>query len=288
MANDTRARRNFRRIDPVAVHETIVKLEARIAAYFPESGLRRVVQTLIDVSGDAARRIRVIRRRSVVRRALAWLLSALIVAILASIPLMLRPGKVETLAEGVGVLEAALSAAFFIGASLIFLLTWDSRMRHARTMEAVHELRALAHVVDMHQLTKDPPMLLGTDGAAPAPAEARAGAATEPPPSPSSPLPSPGSPALPGRRYTPFELQRYLDYCSEMLALISKVGVLYVQDSTDPATIAIVDEIEDLTNGLSRKCWQKIILIQRHGPPGLGPPPSLEPARVPPQTVATS
>jgi hypothetical protein len=27
-------------------------------------------------------------------------------------------------------------------------------------MEAIHELRALAHVVDMHQLTKDPPMLL--------------------------------------------------------------------------------------------------------------------------------
>jgi hypothetical protein len=169
----------------------------------------------------------------------------------------------------VGVLEAALSAAFFIGASLLFLLTWESRMRHNRTIEAVHELRALAHVVDMHQLTKDPPMLLGGgDAAAPAAAAAAV--------------------AAPPRTYTPFELQRYLDYCSEMLALISKIGVLYVQDSTDAATIAVVDEIEDLTNSLSRKCWQKIILIQRQGPPGLGPPPSLEPARIPPQTVATS
>jgi hypothetical protein len=69
-----------------------------------------------------------------------------------------------------------------------------------------------------------------------------------------------------------------------MLALISKVGVLYVQDSTDGATIAVVDEIEDLTNGLSRKCWQKIMVIQR-GLPALEPPPSLEPARIPPQTV---
>jgi len=269
MATETRARRSFRRIDATLVHETIVKLEARIAAYFPESGLRRVAQDLIGVSSDTTRRIRLIRRRSVVRRMLAWLLSALIVTILVTIPFMLRPGRVETLAEAVSVIEAALSAAFFIGASLLFLLTWESRMRHHRTIEAVHELRALAHVVDMHQLTKDPPMLLGNETATPSTA------AAAPPASP------------PTRTYTPFELQRYLDYCSEMLALISKIGVLYVQDTTDAATITVVDEIEDLTSGLSRKCWQKIMVIQR-GVPTLGPPPSLEPARIPPQTVAAT
>src|SRR6185503_18598087 len=48
----TGARRSYRRIDPAAVHETIVKLEARIAAHFPVSGLRRVAQDLIDVSHD--------------------------------------------------------------------------------------------------------------------------------------------------------------------------------------------------------------------------------------------
>ena len=262
MANATPARRSYRRIDPAAVHETIAKLEARIAAHFPESGLRRVAQDLIDVSRDTPQRIRLIRRRSFVRRMLAWLLSALIIAILVTIPLMLRPGKVDTLAEAINVLEAALSAAFFIGASLIFLLTWETRMRHQRTMDAVHELRALAHVVDMHQLTKDPPMLLGED------------------------LTISKHVTPPQRTYTPFELQRYLDYCSEMLALISKIGVLYVQDSTDGATIAVVDEIEDLTSALSRKCWQKIMVIQR-SIPTLAPPPSLEPARIPPHTVAT-
>ena len=269
MASMTPARQSYRRIDPAAVHETIVKLEARIAAHFPVSGLRRVAQDLIDVSHDTPQRIRMIRRRSVIRRMLAWLLSALIIAILVTIPLMLRPGKINTLAEAIQVMEAALSAAFFIGASLVFLLTWETRMRHQRTMDAVHELRALAHVVDMHQLTKDPPMLLGVDVTSSQLAMPAAAAAAPPP-----------------RTYTPFELQRYLDYCSEMLALIRKVGVLYVQDSTDGATIAIVDEIEDLTNGLSRKCWQKIMVIQR-GIPTLAPPPSLEPARIPPQTVAT-
>ena len=32
----------------------------------------------------------------------------------------------------------------------------------------------------------------------------------------------PDTPSSPLRRMTPFELTRYLDYCSEMLAIISK------------------------------------------------------------------
>ena len=271
--------RSYRRIHPGAVHETILALEARIARYFPQSGLRKVAHELIDVSGDTTSRIVRIRRRSTAIRVVAWVLCAVVAVILLTIPFTMRPGKVETVAEGVQVLEAALSSSFFIGACVLFLLTWESRMRHQRTMEAIHELRAMAHVVDMHQLTKDPPMLLGMDGA-PAPSERiepNGTAAPEVPPPPHSPP----------RTYTPFELQRYLDYCTEMLALISKVAVLYVQDTTDSTTIAAIDEIEELTNGLTRKIWQKIILIQR-AVPGLNVPPSLEPARIPPQTVATS
>jgi len=36
---------------------------------------------------------------------------------------------------------------------------------------------------------------------------------------------------------THFELTRYLDYCSEMLALISKIAAIYVQRSHDPVTL---------------------------------------------------
>ena len=232
----------YRRIDPAAVHETIVALEARIGAHFAESGLRKVAKELISVSDDTPRRIRRLQRRSAWVRIVAWVLCAAIGAILLTIPFTLRPGKVDTLADAVQVLEAALSASFFIGACILFLLTLESRLRHQRTMEAIHELRAIAHVVDMHQVTKDPPMLLGALV--------------------NGPVPGPATWA--GRSFTSFDLQRYLDYCSEMLALISKIAVLYVQDSTDPTTIAVIDEIEDLTNGLSRKIWQKIMLIERH------------------------
>jgi hypothetical protein len=61
---------------------------------------------------------------------------------------------------------------------------------------------------------------------------------------------------------TPFELNRYLDYCSESLALISKIAALYVQDFQDPVLLDAVDDVEDLTAGFSRKIWQKITILE--------------------------
>lgn len=58
-----------------------------------------------------------------------------------------------------------------------------------------------------------------------------------------------------------FELSRYLDYCSELLSLTGKVAALYVQDFQDPVVLAAVNEIEELTTGLSRKIWQKLMVL---------------------------
>jgi hypothetical protein len=106
-------------------------------------------------------------------------------------------------------------------------------------LKAIHELRALAHIIDMHQLTKDPEVIL------------RGGPATQ---------------SSPKRTMTTFEMSRYLDYCSEMLSLIGKVAALYVQRFDDPVALSAVDQIEDLTTGLSRKVWQKIMLITQSKP----------------------
>jgi hypothetical protein len=60
---------------------------------------------------------------------------------------------------------------------------------------------------------------------------------------------------------TPFELNRYLDYCSDGLAMISKIAALYVQSFQDPIVLDAVDDVEDLTAGFSRKIWQKITIL---------------------------
>ena len=60
---------------------------------------------------------------------------------------------------------------------------------------------------------------------------------------------------------SPFELIRYLDYCSEMLSLTSKLAALYAQNLPDPVVIDTVNEIESLTTNLSQKIWQKITIV---------------------------
>ena len=116
----------------------------------------------------------------------------------------------------------------------MFLVTAETRIKRRRALKAIHELRALAHVIDMHQLTKDPERLV---------ARLRETASS------------------PKHNLTPAELGRYLDYCSEMLSLIGKLAALYVQKFDDPVALAAVNEVEDLTTGFSRKIWQKIMII---------------------------
>ncbi len=62
---------------------------------------------------------------------------------------------------------------------------------------------------------------------------------------------------------SPFQVGRYLDYCSELLSLIGKIAVVYVQDFQDPVVLTAVDEIEHLTTALSRKIWQKIMILDQ-------------------------
>jgi hypothetical protein len=85
----------------------------------------------------------------------------------------------------------------------------------------------------MHQLTKDPEWVVTPGEAVPA---ARA-------------------------RHDRFELSRYLDYCSEMLSITGKIAALYIQDFDDDVALAAVNEVENLTTGLSRKIWQKLMIV---------------------------
>lgn len=63
------------------------------------------------------------------------------------------------------------------------------------------------------------------------------------------------------QRLTPFELGRYLDYCSELLSVSSKVAALYAQQLEDPVVLNAVNEVEGLTTGLSAKIWQKLVIL---------------------------
>ena len=225
----------FRRIDTGEVVATVERLARRIEERFPDSGLLGVARELEAVARDTHARSRANREPIFALRATVFLLLALIALAVFEIPFVFRRlGDFDSVASFVQVLEPSIGIAFFLSAFVVFLWSLESRIKRRRTMNAIHELRSIAHVVDMHQLTKDPVALL---------AQRRRTASS------------------PQRTMSSFELARYLDYCSEMLALISKIAALYVQDFPDHVAVTAVDEIENLTTGLSRKIWQKVMML---------------------------
>ena len=75
----------------------------------------------------------------------------------------------------------------------------------------------------------------------------------------------PGDPwtrAAPHTVLTRFELSRYLDYCSEMFSLIGKLAAVYSKGLDDPEVVSAVNDVEALTTGLSRKVWQKLMVLE--------------------------
>jgi hypothetical protein len=134
-------------------------------------------------------------------------------------------------------LEAAMNIAILVGLGVLALTRIESGWKRRQALASLHVLRSLAHVVDMHQLTKDPnrPRVESADG-------------------------------RPKRNFAPAELERYLDYCTELLSLVGKLAALYAQSHNDGVVVAAVNEIEVLATNLARKIWQKIALIEHVRP----------------------
>jgi len=228
----------YRSIDPIKIISTIAVLQERIQKRFPNSGLSKVSRELLQVGREAKFKSEAISKPNLGLRVLTGL--AIIIIILGlhmSIQRIPISGGHISISEFIQVLEAGLNDIVLIGAAIFFLVTFETRIKRERCLKLLHELRVLAHVVDMHQLTKDPEKMLGDPSNYTYPPE---------------------------KRLSRFELNRYFDYCSEMLSMIGKISALYIQCFNDPVVVSAVNEIEELTTGLSRKIWQKIMILQTY------------------------
>src|SRR5213592_2171304 len=234
----------YRKLDPDKIVETVRTLQTRVERRFPASGLSNVIGELLQVAEETIARTRWIQRPHLLLRCAAGVLSLAILALATLMGVNYHQFQFSDYTNFIQALEASISSVVFIGEAILFLVTWENRIKRRRALKAIHELRALAHIIDMNQLTKDPEVIVN---------------------------PGQRTKSSPKRVMTDFELSRYLDYCSEMLSLIGKVAALYVQRFDDPVALSAVDEIEDLTTGLSRKIWQKIMIIDRGGTSLPGP-----------------
>ena len=226
----------YRQLDPALIIATVQALSKRIADRFPGSGLSQVSVELLDVARESQASIERTSRPYWPLRLLAFTGLVLLIAIVATaVVTVARRGAPGAWSDLVQAIEAIVNELVFLGIAVFFLFTLESRRRRALALRAIHELRSIAHIVDMHQLTKDPDAVMAPEQATPA------------------------SPQR--RRMTRFELSRYLDYCSELLSITSKLAALYAQHVQDPVVLDAVNGIQNLTHGLSGKIWQKILIL---------------------------
>lgn len=228
---------NYSQLNPELLVATVEKLSVRVGERFPNAGLFRVSKHLCEVATESRKRVTETARRSIWIRLMICLLVVLLVAgiVMSVVAFKFQPKAADvTWVEFVQALESGINDIIFVGVGIFFLASLENRMRRRRILKALHELRSVAHVIDMHQLTKDPQRASGVLVA---------------------------TPSSPTNDMSPDQLIRYLDYCSEMLSLVGKLAALYLQRSDDAVVLSTVDEIEGLTTGLSRKIWQKLMII---------------------------
>jgi hypothetical protein len=224
-----------RNLDAELLIKTLDRLQARIEERFPKAGLGRVCEETIEAGRRAAEEAAGLSKPIWPLR--VGVIAVIILGVAAQIwaASLLHVSQAEldapSLIQG---LEATVNLLILFGGAAWFLITLEERFKRQRALDALHGLRSLAHVVDMHQLTKDPTIVL------------QAHLKTQ---------------ASPVRAMTQFELTRYLDYCAEMLSLIGKLAALYADKMRDATVIAAVNDIETLTGNLGRKIWQKITII---------------------------
>ncbi|MBZ9677857.1 hypothetical protein [Mesorhizobium sp. ES1-1] len=228
----------YRTLDPKLIVATAERLEERIADRFPQSGLRGVAAELVSLSRDLATAAKALEEP------ILWLRGLIVAAFIAGVLVFVFVGTILPLDRLSGVpdavqsvqgIEASINTIILAVLGFLALIRTEERIKRKKVFRQLHGLRSLIHVIDMHQLTKDP-AALSTDF-----------------------KPTAHSPE---RITDPADLARYLDYCSEMLSITGKVAALFAQSVNDDVVIDGVNDIENLSSNLSRKIWQKITLIE--------------------------
>lgn len=226
----------YKRLHLDKVASTIAKLEQRITERFPKSGLRFVCHELLSLANSTRTRVAWITKANLgIRIGVAMIMVSAVLLLWFTADTLGLDLRVPRSNEIVQLVDSLLNTFVLMGASIFFLVTLEKRIKRGRALDALHELRAIAHVIDMHQLTKDPSVVARN---------------------------SERTPSSPERDFTPYQLRRYLDYCAEMLSLVGKLAAVYSQKLPDPEIVTAANEIESLCASLSRKIWQKIHMIE--------------------------
>ena len=210
-------------LDPARVVETISQLSRRIQERFPDAGLIQACGELLRLSKETELRAIWIGRPLIgIRVVAATLITLIAVGLVGGFTQVNMGSSAFEIVQFATLTNAVMNNIVLLAAVIFFLVTIETRVKRRRAMLAIHELRSLAHVVDMHQLTKDPDRLIFRGG---------------------------DTKSSPENSMDMYEMSRYLDYCGEMLSLIGKIASIYSLHWRDETALRAVNEIERLTAG---------------------------------------
>jgi hypothetical protein len=229
------------RLDARYVEATVHRLEARIRARFPDRRLGNAARDLgtmvpaIHTGFDESKK-RMRRVRNGSRAASAVIVILVLAALAFALHDAITTGTEHSF-DWVPLVESLVNDLIFATIAVVFLWAFPERLERRSLLALLHRLRSQAHVVDMHQLDKDPE-------------QARADY-----------VPTSKSPT---QRMNAEELHHYFDYCSELVSLIAKTAALCAERTSDAVVLHTVSEIETLAAQMSQKIWQKISLLPEH------------------------
>ena len=222
------------------VGATVAQLERRIHARFGERGLTKAARDLRDlvqlVETEAGQSHLRLRRTTLAARTTSI---TIVVATIVALAFTLRAAVIEGLdrtVDWVPLVESVINDLVFSAIAMLFLWAFPERLERRTLLRLLHRLRSLAHVIDMHQLSKDPEQV--------SPTYTR-------------------TPHSVNHGLDADQLHHYLDYCSELLSLTAKTAALCAEHSVDSVVLETVSTLETLTTELSNKIWQKISLLPR-------------------------
>ncbi|WP_018342326.1 hypothetical protein [Cytophaga aurantiaca] len=222
----------YKQLNIDKIIEIIHTLSLRIEDRFPQADLLNVSNELNELAiKSKASNAKLAKPYILIRIALVLLIVIASASIVYTLFMLRFDDSLLTVQNFITVSEAFLNETITIGFAFYFLYKFEDFIKQKKILTALQELRTIAHIIDLHQLTKDPTHILAEK-----------------------------TKHSPKREFTKAEVSRYLIYCSEMLSLTSKVAATYAFNNKDEMILNTIHDIEVLCSTLSSKIWQKIEL----------------------------
>lgn len=219
-------------IDAVILKETIITLELKINENFPEASLKKKCHAMLDLLDETNKKIIEVEKPKILIRVLQVSIISLAIFLIFLIFDItnfktINPNEITLLNNVIAISDAFFNIIVVLLAGLYYLLNLELKKNRKIIIPTINKLRSFLHVIDMHQQTKN---LINVDSSK--------------------------------EKISNQKLREYLEHSSKMISLVSKIAALYIQKFQDEDIITKVNEIENLSTGLTQKIWQKIIVLK--------------------------